>query len=187
MSSLLNNKLNNSNDLLSLSPSLRKATKRNYQLEKKRTVWLVTFLCLVQSLHQLVEGLTQLPLCPAPVLQLNPSLLLCLSGQKQKFTLDSIICTHIIMTMEFFVTLNCTHTETMKITFLCFQRGGHYVSNMPSKLCLKWLGEFKKYFKNVLNTIIRVCHYRLKIYTNLFNNIIKLILHCFSKWFFDGC
>lgn len=120
-------------------------TKLSIRKEKKRTVWSVTFLCLVQSLHQLVEGLTQLPLCPAPVLKPNPSLLLCLSGQKRKFTQDSIICT-----MEFFMTLNCIiqlHTETMRITFLCLQRGGHYDSNMPSKLCLKWRGELKKFFE----------------------------------------
>lgn len=146
MSSLLNSKLNNSNDLLSLSLSEKNyETKLSIRKEKKRTVWPVTFLCLVQSLHQLVEGLTQLPLCPAPVLKLNPGLLLCLSGQKRKFTQDSIICTHTNMTMEFFVTLNCTHTETMKITFLCFQRGGHYDSNMPSKLCLKWRRELKNF------------------------------------------
>lgn len=125
-------------------------TKLSIRKEKKRTVWSVTFLCLVQSLHQLVEGLTQLPLCPAPVLKPNPSLLLCLSGQKRKFTQDSIICTHTNMTMEFFMTLNCIiqlHTETMRITFLCLQRGGHYDSNMPSKLCLKWRGELKKFFE----------------------------------------
>lgn len=149
MSSLLDSELNNSNDLLSLSEKTYE-TKLSIRKEKKRTVWSVTFLCLVQSLHQLVEGLTQLPLCPAPVLKPYPSLLLCLSGQKRKFTQDSIICTHTNMTMEFFTTLNCIiqlHTETMRITSLCLQRGGHYDSNMPSKLCLKWRGELKKMFE----------------------------------------